>query len=259
MSDWENFSYTERVKTRPTEYLQRDPGKQIPNAFAAMIEPLDVMEEVAERIYNSQSIYNATGRDLDRFGEYVSLPRSALSDNEYRELILKKKFTMGGSGTERDISKLASAVTNYARLYMIEHYPAAYIMHISGPIVPTEICKILDQASVGGVRAYSTHDYGLGGFALAGIDVAQGQALQVDIDAAMRSGNELQAMGLNRGGTYVNGSRLAAGAQVRTKLGGDLQVNDDLLVDVEGKNIYIGHVDYSDGTNSAMLCGAMPK
>lgn len=259
MSDWENFSYTERVKTRPTEYLQRDPGKQIPNAFAAMVEPLDVMEEVAERIYNSQSIYNATGRDLDRFGEYVGVSRNSRSDDAYRQDILRRKFTEGGSGTEADVSKLASAVTNYARLYMIEHYPAAYIMHISGPIVPTDICKILDQASVGGVRAYSTHDYGLGGFALAGIDVAQGQALQVDVETAMRAGNETQAMGLTRGGNYITGSRLAAGGQVRTTVGGDLQVNDDLLVDEAGNNFYVGYPDYSDGTNSAMLCGAMPK
>lgn len=259
VSDWETFSYTGRIKQRPTEYLQRDPDKQIPEAFAAFAEPLDEMEEVNEKIYLTHSIYNATGEDLDRFGGYVGLERNLMTDDVYRQEILRRKFTQGGSGTEADIARLAQAVTNFAELTFIEHYPAAFIMHLSGTSIPTDICEVLDNAAMGGVRAYATHDYGTGGFALAGINTSAGEALQVAPATAMQAGTGNEVMGLNRGQAYIPGSRMANYAQVGAGRGGILQANDGLLSTDTSDYIYVGVPDYSNGGSPANLCGAMPK
>lgn len=258
MSDWDTFSYTGRIKKRPTEYLQRDPDKQIPEAFAAFVSPLDEREEVEQKIYLTQSIYNATGIELDRFGSYVGLKRGVMDDDEYRQEILRRRFTLGGSGTEEDLTKLAQAVTDYGDITFIEHYPAAFIMHISGSRIPADICQILDKAAMGGVRAYSTHDYG-SGFALAGINTAAGEALKVAPDTAMQAGSKTEIMGLNRGQSYIAGSRLASSRQVEVAVGGYLGVNADILATQDDDLIYVGSSEYGDETQAIRLCGAMPK
>lgn len=259
MSDWDTFSFTGRIKTRPTEYLQRDKDKQIPNAMAAFVSPLDEREEVEKKIYLTQSIYNAYGKELDRFGSYVNLKRGNLGDEEYRQEILRRRFTIGGSGTEPDLSKLAQAVTNYADITFIDHYPAALIIHVSGETVPSDICQILDGASVGGVRAYSTHDYGQGAFALAGIDTKSGSALKVGENEAMMAGDENHIMGLNRGYVFINGSRLASSLSI--DLGGYLSNQDDDFITTENEYfIDVGPSGYNDESmKSKPMCGAMQK
>jgi len=259
VSDWVDFSYTGRIKTRPTEYLQRDPQKEIPEAFAAFISPLDEREEVEKKIYLTQSVYNAYGIELDRFGGYVGLERGVMDDDTYRREILRRRFTLGGSGTEPDISKLAQAISNYGSVSVVEHYPAAYMVHISSEVVPSDICQILDQASAAGVRAYSTHDYGSGGFRLAGINTASGEALKVAEETALQAGTGREIMGLNRGQSFLSGSRLATSRLVEQGVGGYLQANDDIISDSNGNRLYVGQSDYSTGTGAIRLCGAMPK
>lgn len=259
MSDWEKFDYEARIKTRPTEYLQRDKDKQIPNIFAAFASPLNELEEVNERIYLSQSIYNSNGVDLDRFGEYVGLPRGRMGDDDYRQEILRLKFTLAGSGTDADIFKLAQAVTNFADVILIEHEPASYVVHLSGPSIPKSINKVLDKASVGGVSASVTHDYGSGAFALAGIDKRSGEALQVGESTALQAGDDTEIMGLNRGQVFIRGSRLASTRNI-TSSGGSLAVNDDILADSDANAFYVGNsASMLESNKSSRLAGAMPK
>lgn len=261
MSDWDTFDYEARIRTRPTDYLQQDKEKQIPESFAAFVSPLNEREEVEERIYLSQSIYNATGIDLDRFGEYVGLARENRSDDEYRKQILRVKFTLGGSGTEADLTKLAQAITNFAAVKFVEHQPASFIMHASGPQVSSELLTALDAAAVAGVRAYTTHDYGTGSFELAGIDVSSGVALQVGPNTAMQVADNT-ALGLGKGSAFLGGSRLGSVLQT----GGDdgvisvknVEGEDSILIDDHG-NMIIAFVNAYDQGSSAMLAGAYTK
>lgn len=259
MSDWVDFSYTGRIKTRPTDILQRDKDKQAPNAFAAFVSPLDDLEEIDRRIYETQSVYAAAGKELDRFGEYVGVERSQMDDETYRQEILRVRFTQGGSGTADDVFKLAQAVTNFASVHIIEHAPATMMIHASGQTIPTDLPQILDKAAVAGVRVYTTHDYGGGGFALAGIDRSTGEALKLAPDVAMRAGAENEIMGLNQGQGFIGGTRLAAGAMVGSTNSGLLDVNGDLLETDGGQVMYVGTASYGDGTGKQRLCGAMPK
>lgn len=261
MSDWDTFNYEGRIKTRPTSYLQQDPEKQIPNAMAAFVSPLNEREEVEERIYLSQSIYNATGIDLDRFGEYVGLNRNNLSDDEYRKQILRVKFTLGGSGTEADLMKLAQAITNFAEINFVEHPPAAFIVHASGPEVSPELLTSLDAAAAAGVRAYTTHDYGSGSFMLAGIDVSSGVAMQVGVNTAMQVGNNT-ALGLGKGSAYLGGSRLASYRQT-DGAGGVVEVIDEnsnhsILSDGDGNMVSAQTNAYDQGSPNH-LAGAFKK
>lgn len=261
MSDWETFDYEARIKTRPTDYLQRDKEKQIPESFAAFVSPLNEREEVEERIYLSQSIYNATGIDLDRFGEYVGLERENRSDDEYRKQILRVKFTLGGSGTEADLMRLAKAITNFAEITFVEHKPAAFMLHASGPQVSAELLTSLDAAAAAGVRAYTTHDYGGGSFELAGIDVSSGVAMQVDDDTAMQV-DDNTALGLGKGSAYLGGSNLASSQQTDQKDGvigvKSIDGEDSILSDNNGNMILALVNAYSQG-NPSNLAGAYTK
>lgn len=53
----------------------------------------------------SLSIHQATGAGLDAFGELVNMPRLGLDDDTYRQNIINRRFSGGGSGTERDIKE----------------------------------------------------------------------------------------------------------------------------------------------------------
>lgn len=261
MSDWNTFDYEARIKTRPTDYLQKDKDKQIPNAMAAFVSPLNEREEVEERIYLSQSIYNATGIDLDRFGEYVGLKRNGLNDTEYRKQILRVKFTLGGSGTEADLMKLAQAITNFAEIKFVEHKPAAFIMHASGSQVSSELLASLEVAAAAGVRAYTTHDYGTGSFELAGIDVRGGTALKVGNNTAMKVA-ENTALGVGKGSAYIGGSRLGSTLQTDDKNGlisvKSISGEDSILSDDNG-NMFIAMVNAYDQGTPNMLAGAYTK
>lgn len=261
MSDWNTFDYEARLKTRPTDYLQKDKDKQIPEAMAAFVSPLNEREEVEQKIYLTQSIYNATGIDLDRFGEYVGLARNGLTDDEYRKQILRVKFTLGGSGTEADLMKLAQAITNFAEIKFVEHKPAAFIMHASGPQVSSELLRSLDAAAAAGVRAYTTHDYGEGSFELAGIDVSSGMALKVGNNTAMQVAEDT-ALGIGKGSAYLGGSRLGSTRQT-DETGGVIRVitdtgRDSVLSDDNGNMITALVNAYDQGTPTT-LAGAYTK
>ena len=133
-----------------------------------------------------------------------------------------------------------------------ELYPAAFSVHATGPYVPTNINAIVDRASVAGVRAYSTHDYGRNGFSLAGIDTNSGQVLQVGDNTAMQVDTDT-ALGLNRGSVFIAGSYLDAAGSVS----GVLEVNGSYLGVADDDYLLIFSRDY--GVTGTMLCGAMPK
>lgn len=254
-SDWELFDFSENIKRRPTDYLQQT--DQIPEAFAAFTAPLDTLEEVHKRIYDTQSIYHATGIELDRFGEYVDERRQNRSDDVYRQAILQKRFTQGGSGTDADIQRLARAVTNYADITMVEHWPAAFVMHLSGTQIPKDINAIIDRAAVAGVRAYVTHDYGNGGFALSGVVKTAGNAMQVGTNEALKVG-ENQALRLGGNEQYIGRSRLYS-ARTINGTEGFLTDGNGNTYRVGGGDLFIADLDFGSTTGYARLCGAMPK
>ena len=234
--DWIDIDFLALIRQRPTDWLKK--GGQVPDLFAAVGVLHPEIEARAKYIYLTQSIYNAHGIELDRFGQYVDVGRDGMSDDDYRREIMQAKLATAFSGTPDNV--------------MVELYPAAFSVHATGPYVPTNINAIVDRASVAGVRAYSTHDYGLNGFSLAGIDTNSGQALQVGDNTAMQVDTDT-ALGLNRGSVFIAGSYLDAAGSVS----GVLEVNGSYLGVADDDYLLIFSRDY--GVTGTMLCGAMPK
>jgi hypothetical protein len=216
-SDWKTFNYVERAKTRPTSYLTEE--LQPAQFFAAFVEPLQQLEEVYQLLYDSLSIYAATGIMLDAFGEMVNEPRLARDDTVYRAAILAKRFTAGGSGTPEELMAAISGLTNAPAggVRILNHFPAAYIAIIHGdnilPTLPTQI----HRNTVAGVAAYPVFDYAIGGFELSGIGGAAVNVLGIrpgaDVAAGSKPGTDV-AVGVNASIAALGGTRLASSLEL---------------------------------------------
>ncbi|CBX44536.1 hypothetical protein P88_00250 [Erwinia phage phiEt88] len=250
MSDWLDIDLSELIEKRPTDWL--DKGGQVGRLFSAVGTLNPGIEARYKYIYQTQSIYNAHGIELDRFGEYVGVLRDGMSDDKYRREIMQAKLATSFSGAPDNVIYVTSTITEATSVELVEVFPASFMVHTDGLQVPVNINEIIDNAAIGGVRAYCTHDYGLNGFSLAGIDVESGQALQVGANTAMQAGDN-EALGLNRGSVFISGSYLdAAGA-----ISGVLSVNGSYLGIADDDYLLIFSRDY--GVTGTMLCGAMPK
>ncbi|CAI1142796.1 hypothetical protein [Serratia ficaria] len=257
MSDWVDIDFISVIKQRPTDYLKKD--EQVVDLFAAVATMHPEIELRAKYIYETQNIYNANGIELDRFGEYVDVIRDGMNDDNYRQAILLGKLSSQFSGTPDNVMVVAATATRSDDAELVEMFPAAHSVHVTGLNVPININEIVDMASIGGVRAYTTHDYGLTGFSLAGIDVESGVALRVGSSAAMKV-DENTALGLNRGSVFIGGSFLDTYYSFVNPI--DSSISG--LLEVNGEYIGVADDDYllvsnSNAVNGSMLCGTMPK
>lgn len=261
MSDWQLHNYEERAASRLTSYPKRvgQPGE----ILKSLVSPLNDLEAAFKRIYDTYDIYTATGIELDRFGEYVDEKRNGRDDEDFRLAILAKKFSSNGSGTASDIIRLAQAVTTNAATSLITHFPAAFVLHVSGPMIPNTINETIQAATVAGVRSYVTHDYGTGCFKLAGIDTSQGVAMRTGEDEALGVGPD-QAMGINKGSSVMGGSKL--GTVLQTTFGEDAVIqalnkegSPADLSTINNDVIIAGTDAYRQSGAPAMLGGAFTK
>ncbi|QAX92348.1 structural protein [Pantoea phage vB_PagM_LIET2] len=209
-SDWVDFNYVERAKSRPTTYLKED--LQPAEVFAAFIEPLQMLEEVFRILYDSLSINTASGIMLDAFGEMVNEPRLARDDTTYRAAILAKRFTAGGSGTHEEVMAAIAGLTN-GKVRLIDHFPASFVAIINGDSIPQNLPLRMHQNTVAGVAGYPVFDYGAGGFELSGIGGAATNVLGIHPDNDTAVGIHPDAdtvMGVNASIQALGGTKLAS-------------------------------------------------
>lgn len=252
MSDWIDYDFDSQIRRRPSSYLQD--MKQPVDVFSAMGIMHPQIEALAKYIYDSENIYNASGYELDRFGEYANINRDGRSDNDYRVAILNAVLSASYSGTPWQVMNIAAASTRSTDVELVERSYASFSVHITGVSIPKDIDSLVDIASAAGVRAYATFDYGLGGFSLAGIDTQSGYALQVSDNTAMQV-DDGTALGILRGATYLGGSYLDT-VYAMTGLSGLLQVNGSYISVKNNDYLLIGSGISVAGT---YLCGAMPR
>lgn len=233
-SAWQDYDYVAVAKSRPTTYLTQD--EQPARFFASFVEPLQDLEEVFRILYESLSIYRATGIMLDSFGEMVNEPRLARDDDTYRTAILNKRFTSGGSGTPEELMTSIGGLTNASTkgVRILNHPPAAYIAITDGDTIPLSLPLQIHQNSVAGVAAYPVFDYGVGGFELSGV-----------------SGKALNALGIHPG------SDVAVGY----KPGDDIVVGVDSSIEALGGTPLAstreeGAADYGSASAGAFFYGS---
>lgn len=231
-SDWVPFDYVARAKSRPTTYLKET--TQPADFFAAFVEPLQDLEEVFRLMYDGLSIYNAAGVMLDSFGEMVGEPRLGRNDDVYRAAIIARRFTAGGSGTPDEVIVSTKGITS-GEVRLLNHFPAAFVLIIHATNIPKTLAKQVHENTVSGVAAYTTFDYGLGGFELSGIAGAAMNAIGVhpgdDVALGLAPGTDV-ALGANASFQALGGTRVASILEVT------------------------GNVDYGSARNGALYYGA---
>jgi len=255
VSDWVNYDFIEKIKSRPTDYFRRN--KQVPLVFAAMGIMHQKIDALAQYIYESEDINAATGSELDRFGVYANVDRNGMSDEDYRVEILNTVLSSLYSGTPWQVMRLAVSLTQSSDAEIVEMPFAAFTIHVTGPIVPKAIAQIVDKSSAAGVKAYVTHDYGTDGFSLAGIDTQAGVALRVGDSEALEVA-ESTAIGVLRGTTFLGGSYLDSVLSF---------ISDDGLLATDSQFIGIADDDYylidagmpTNSIGSTRLAGTMPR
>lgn len=229
MSDWQTLNFDELAKSRPTKFLRKK--SQITDLFAAIGTWNQKIEDACKYIWLTYDIYNATGAELDRFGEYVDEPRNGDNDDTYRNRILTAKYIADASGTAPGIYRAANLFTSSTKMSIIERYYASYNLHFyDDVIIPADISTQLDKVTAAGISAHATFSRGVGdSFWFAGItdkvsvigvngsaDTAVGvntnTALQVNDTSALGDEN---LTGLHAGTLYfalgINGSNTALG------------------------------------------------
>ena len=255
MSDWVAYDFIEKIKSRPTDYFRRN--KQVPLVFAAMGVMHQKIDELAQYIYESEDINAATGSELDRFGVYAGIERAGQNDEQYRIKILTQVLSAGYSGTPWQVMRLLSAITKAKDVEIIEMPHAAFSLHTTGLIVPNDISNLIDKSSAVGVKAYVSHDYGTGGFSLAGVDTQSGTAMRVGGFEGMAVADSV-ALGINRGANFIGGSYIDSVMSI-TGIEGVLAANNRFVDINEDELIQIGSGFESSGfILNSNLCGVMP-
>lgn len=127
------------------------------------------IESMARYIYLSESIYEASGIELDRFGEYADIARAGMTDSDYRQAILSKQQRQSFSGTPDQLLQLLEVQTGTGSIILTKRESAAVNLHISdnANIDPT-IAEFIDSMSIGGVRATISFGRGQKSFFFAG-------------------------------------------------------------------------------------------
>lgn len=166
MQDWDYYNYDGVARQRLTDYLSHD--EQPGDFLTALISPLRELEQVFHVMLESLSISHATGAGLDAFGELVNLPRLGLDDDTYRQDIINRRFSGGGSGTERDIKRVIRGLTgSQGNVVLVNHRPATYVAYIDyNKAMPQNITRNVEYQSVAGVRPYLVQRVNNQGFKL---------------------------------------------------------------------------------------------
>ncbi|SEQ64790.1 hypothetical protein SAMN05216522_10525 [Rosenbergiella nectarea] len=255
MSDWVTYDFIEKIKSRPTDYYRRN--KQVPLVFAAMGVMHQKIDALAQYIYESENINSAVGSELDRFGFYANVSRNGMNDDDYRVEILNTVLSSLYSGTSRQVMMLAASLTQSTDIEIVEMPFAAFNLHVTGLVVPATISQIIDNSSAAGVKAYTTHDYGTGGFSLAGIDSQSGVALRTGDSEALEVADDT-AMGLLRGTAFIGGSYLDSVMSFISD--GGLLATDSQFISIADDDYYLIDSGISSSAiGNTRLAGTMPR
>ncbi|WP_173633696.1 hypothetical protein [Paramixta manurensis] len=157
------------IRKRPTDYLQQH--NQVPLLFDSIGVLHNNIEVLSKYIYETESIYNATGIELDRFGEYVNLTRNGLMDDDYRNEILITRRRLSTSGTPYDVYYNTGVLTNSQDMVITERLYSSFNLHVYDDVeIPFKIDSLVDAASAAGVSVNVTFSRGTTSFFLAGIE-----------------------------------------------------------------------------------------
>lgn len=126
----------------------------------AVMDLVQELEYVAFDLRDLRALDTAEGEQLDGIGEIVDLPRDGKTDEEYRsELGVKISINVSGGQPEVLIGVVAS-LTQATKVHTQEIFPATFIMHSDGEVIPANLIDLMKKLKPAGVAVQITIDGG---------------------------------------------------------------------------------------------------
>jgi hypothetical protein len=115
------------------------------NFLAALVSPLQEVEDAMLAILEQRSIDLAVGVQLDALGKLVGQPRLGLDDETYRRYVRARVATNRSDGNIEDVIKVSNLVVfdPDAYLEIVPEYPAALTLRVSGVEMSDELATVL--------------------------------------------------------------------------------------------------------------------
>ncbi|WP_158782512.1 hypothetical protein [Pantoea sp. BAV 3049] len=212
MSDFVDYDFSGAIARRPTSYLRKT--QQPVDVFIAMGVLHQRIDNLAKYIYETENIYNAKGVELERFGEYASVSRDGMNDDDYLREILMQRALNSASGTPGDIYLAANYITSSSNMRIIDRFCAAYSLHIRDDVtIPVDFSTQLDIYAASGVSTSHTFSRGAGESFLFGGITDKATIVGVNGDGAIGV-NGMKYLGVND--TSPVGEENLTGLQART-------------------------------------------
>ena len=98
-------------ETKDLVFGQFSESKNVQLLVELIAEEAKSYEEVAEKVFTSFLLSEATGFALDSIGEFINFPREGRSDDSYRTALVIAAIGSGSSITRDSIANLIDIVT----------------------------------------------------------------------------------------------------------------------------------------------------
>lgn len=110
------------------------------------------LEGVFSDLLTKVSLDTAEGAQLDQLGEIIGVLRGALTDDEYRELLIFQIALNRSSGEAEFIMQAVLILTDATRVHLIESFPAGMEIFTNGTVIPNLLKEKINDLAAGGVQ-----------------------------------------------------------------------------------------------------------
>lgn len=146
------YDYESIAVARLTGQFQDSP--KLKALMAAIVGPLSVLENDADKLIADRWIDTAIGKQLDGCGYIVGEARQGRDDAAYRDAIKFRVFVNISKGTPTDLIRGLKFLTNPTDCQYLEAYPATALLFTNGFFVDYKIqaaMQDLAPAAISGV------------------------------------------------------------------------------------------------------------
>ena len=125
-------------------------GTNIHNFVESLFVPMQQFENSLEQLYLDLWVFQATGVQLDGFGDLVGQPRNGEDDIHYLISILAKIGENNSQSRLADVISVFNILTGSTSTHVVEAFPASLSIvgnqNIRG-IAPRDILRIMERLS----------------------------------------------------------------------------------------------------------------
>lgn len=132
-------------------------GTNIHNFVESLFVPMQQFEDSLEQLYLDLWVFQATGVQLDGFGDLVGQPRNGEDDIHYLISILAKIGENNSQSRLADVISVFNILSGSTSTHVVEAFPASLSIvgnqNIRG-IAPRDILRIMQRVVGAGINVY---------------------------------------------------------------------------------------------------------